>query len=515
MKSAKSFLSVLLILLMMISVILAGCGSSNSNSTTGSTTAAVSATTKAEESTTAPALEPVTLRMFVPGPPQKDWALVQDAINKYLKEKINASIDMTQVEWGAWAQRQSLIIASNEYADIMQSAGWGGYVSNAAKGAYIALDDLLPKYTPALLKSSHAWVVDAARVNGKIYAIPTYQMLAIAQGVYMRKDILDKYGLKYPSGYDILSVDDLETILKTVKEKEPNLTPLFVGRGLDFLNNYEYFGGEFSAMLDVDAQSTKLFSYYESDHYKNSIAKAKEWYTKGYTNKDAGTNTDRGENQVKAGKAFAFLMVANYNMDINYSAVTGYPMVESYMTKKQLTTNTVCGQMFSIPKSAKNVERALMLLDLMHTDAALDNMFVYGIEGTHYVKIGDQRIDTAPGIDPANKPYLNAAFLFGNQSLLYVYGKTGPDSMKGLDDFNNSGTKSPVFGFVFNPTSVQNEIAAIVNVINQYNPGLAAGVVDTDKVYPEFIKKLKDSGLDKLTAEKQRQIDEWLAANKK
>jgi len=37
--------------------------------------------------------------------------------------------------------------------------------------------------------------------------------------------------------------------------------------------------------------------------------------------------------------------------------------------------------------------------------------------------------------------------------------------------------------------------------------------VDVDSVLPEFRQALKDAGIDKVIAEKQRQLDEWLAGN--
>ncbi|MOA60671.1 hypothetical protein D3C78_1856060 [compost metagenome] len=67
-------------------------------------------------------------------------------------------------------------------------------------------------------------------------------------------------------------------------------------------------------------------------------------------------------------------------------------------------------------------------------------------------------------------------------------------------------------GFTMNPESVKTEIAAISNVIAQYYLVLETGSVDPDKVLPQFIEKLKDAGIDKVIADKQRQLDEWAKA---
>ena len=67
-------------------------------------------------------------------------------------------------------------------------------------------------------------------------------------------------------------------------------------------------------------------------------------------------------------------------------------------------------------------------------------------------------------------------------------------------------------GWVFNSAPVANEITACTNVIKEYAYGLEVGAVDVDEVLPKFQQALKDAGIDRVIEEKQKQIDEWLAA---
>jgi putative aldouronate transport system substrate-binding protein len=55
---------------------------------------------------------------------------------------------------------------------------------------------------------------------------------------------------------------------------------------------------------------------------------------------------------------------------------------------------------------------------------------------------------------------------------------------------------------------VKTELAAATNVINQYKVGLESGTLDP-ALTAEFNAKLKTAGLDKIIAEKQKQIDAW------
>jgi putative aldouronate transport system substrate-binding protein len=100
--------------------------------------------------------------------------------------------------------------------------------------------------------------------------------------------------------------------------------------------------------------------------------------------------------------------------------------------------------------------------------------------------------------------------LYGNQALLYIYEGGNPDAPKILDEFNQTAVKSPVLGFTYNPEKMKTEIAAISNVVAEFSPGLSSGAVDKDGLYDKFLAKLKAAGVDKLIADKQSQLDEWL-----
>lgn len=52
-------------------------------------------------------------------------------------------------------------------------------------------------------------------------------------------------------------------------------------------------------------------------------------------------------------------------------------------------------------------------------------------------------------------------------------------------------------------------------MVNQYLPGLAWGSIDPATELPKFLSDLEEAGLDNIIAEKQKQLDEWAAENKK
>ena len=58
------------------------------------------------------------------------------------------------------------------------------------------------------------------------------------------------------------------------------------------------------------------------------------------------------------------------------------------------------------------------------------------------------------------------------------------------------------------------EQSTVKSVISKYLTQLEYGTVDLDTVYPEFLKALESAGIDKIIAENQKQLDQWLAEQK-
>ena len=66
-----------------------------------------------------------------------------------------------------------------------------------------------------------------------------------------------------------------------------------------------------------------------------------------------------------------------------------------------------------------------------------------------------------------------------------------------------------VFAFLLSLAEL--ELLEIEKVKQEYLKLLEAGCVDLDTVYPEFVQKLHDAGIQRVIEEKQRQLDLWLA----
>ena len=78
--------------------------------------------------------QPVTIKYTYGGTVFKDVQLVEDAMNVILRERLNATIKLNPIDWGAYDGKTQLAFNSGEVCDIIFSAPWiNNYVQKHEK----------------------------------------------------------------------------------------------------------------------------------------------------------------------------------------------------------------------------------------------------------------------------------------------------------------------------------------------------------------------------------------------
>jgi len=308
MKQRKKRLTVIFTLLVAVALVISACGGGGNNNGGGSGGGSNGGSSSDGGGSPSPSsgndgggssdLPPYELSLYYPGTPQKDEKVVEEAINKILKEKINATLDIVPIEWGAWDDRMNLMIASREKADIIFTAQWNGHAVNVGKGAFLELGDLLQKHGQGILETLDPAFLEGAKINGKNYGVPTNKELAAAGGIVYDKTIAEELGLDMSS---VKTPQDLTPILEKVKQGRPDVVPVWSNGGLfnsHFFANYDFLGdGTIPGAILKDMDDTTVKPVEELDRYKEYLALAREWYQKGYINKDAAT-TQQSSNDI-------------------------------------------------------------------------------------------------------------------------------------------------------------------------------------------------------------------------
>ncbi|WP_217596663.1 ABC transporter substrate-binding protein [Cohnella sp. GbtcB17] len=457
---------------------------------------------------------PDTIVMTFPAGTPRDLQLVQDEMSRYLSKKINANVKLRPIDMGSWWDKTGLMFASGEQIDLMFTAGWMRFGDEVAKGRFIPLDDLLKRYGRGIRSLLSPAIIEAGKVNGSVYGIVANKEFASSKGLIMRKDLVDKYGIDLSR---VRTLADLTPVFAKIKESEPGISPLQARADrspLTFVLQYGLFDmlGDGPGVLSRADGSLRVVNLADTPEFEASAKLMHAWNVAGYFNADAAVSKDSEYEAVKAGKAFAFAESLKPGFEIQASRNTGMPMTAVELTKPYTTTADTTSAMFAITKNARHPEKAMMLLNLLYTDPYLLNLLDWGIEGKHYVKRADGQIDYPEGVDAKTVGYnLNQSWMFGNQLNSYLWSNEDPRLWEQYRSFNAEADKSKALGFVFDPERVKNEIAAVASVDEDFAPAINTGALDPALVLPMYRQKLKEAGAEAVIAEKQRQLDAWLA----
>lgn len=501
--------------MMLVLGMLAACGAP-------SAPAAVEPTAAGAEPAAAPAaadLEPVELTLTYRQQPQPDLQEVQDALNVLLKERINTTVKLNPIDPGAWNERIQLAIAGGEPMDLIFTANWtNNFYQNVAQENFLPLDDLLNQYAPNLLASMTPDVWNAARVDGQVYGVPNQILFAAPWGIFVRKDLAEKYDLDVSS---ITEYADIEPFLAQIKANEPEVTPIYSddrGGGTIFRSDdytFEIVGSNSGIAISQDDPELQAFNIYATPEFKQAVELARSWYEAGYYTQDPLPQSDAIA-AFQAGRYALGLHLVGEGNEPALKARYGYDFIQIPITKElYVSTSRVTSNMLAVSAISENPERAVMLLELLNTDKEVFRTLANGIEGKHWVYVDEANevVGFPEGVTAQTAGYAPAqGYLWGN--MLNDFYRD--PALVGLNEkqmeINRTTTPSTGLGFAPNYADYSTEVAQITAVIGEYGNALTQGRMDPATGIPEFLEKLEQAGINTLLEETQRQLDEWKAS---
>ncbi|SCW61053.1 putative aldouronate transport system substrate-binding protein [Paenibacillus tianmuensis] len=444
--------------------------------------------------------QPVELIWYTVGGPQKDIDKVMEAVSKYTKEKINATVKMKMIDWGDYSQKMQVISVSGEPYDIAFTSSWAfDYVQNARKGAFYEMDGLLDKYGQGIKKAVHPSFLEGSKVNGHNYGVPANKELP-AQAVWrFNKKYVDKYKLDLSN---VSSLESLEPLLKTMKENEPGVYP--IPSNVDPFVPFDFVVQGIPFGVRLDTKDYKIVNVFETPEYRQMSETMRKYYKAGYLPPDVATKT--GNDHEKTGK---WLVDKSHTVpfaDNLWSEGFKYEIVSKPIHEPIVFNWSVTGSMMAISANSKHPEKAMEFLNLLNSDAYLRNLASYGLEGTHYKKVSEGVIEPIP-----DSGYSMPSFTLGNMFLLNRFPKDPADKWEQYDKFNKSAKNAPLLGFQFDSSKVENELAAVKSVSEEFKKAFETGSVEPSEVLPKAIDKLKAAGINKVMDEAQKQLDAWRA----
>ncbi|WP_309121164.1 extracellular solute-binding protein [Paenibacillus sp.] len=461
--------------------------------------------------------ERVELQFYMLGDAPKDLPKVQEAINKMALEDLNATVTFNYTTWTDWDQKYKLLLSTGQAVDLIFTAEWTQYQSYAKRGAFLPLEDLLPKAAPTLYDFVPQDMWEAVKVDGHIYTVPATYKEYVTNGFVWREDLRAKHNLPKP-----VDIPTFEAYLDGIKKNEPDIQPLAVGSNVkgalsDTFREVSYnpVGLPLPYGIGIRYDSPKdVYSYWGSEEHKQELLKFKEWADRGYFSKNELNEKETQQSQLTAGTAAAMMGDNPTRYNSTLSAMKslhpdwdlGYHSFS--LTKGIATPVHPIHNGFAIPKNSKHAERALAFYEKMVTDKRYNQLTQYGFEGVNYaVKDGYyERIgDTAS--NGFNREAMNGWAWRNPEYMLF---EPSYDNVKAIFDELDKIQKPDIYlGFAEDYGPYSAERAALEQVEKQYLYPLIAGQVeDVEAGLATFMEKAKQAGLEKVQTEYAKQ---WLA----
>lgn len=484
MKFGKRILGLLLVMALMVGMVACTTGKKTSNASDDES--------KAYE-----------IEWYFPGSFGSDQQMVEEKINEYLKEKINATLKLMPLDWGVYASKMKNMLSSGEKVDL----AWcdlNQYQSYIKEQIPVEIEELMTKFAPKTKELLGEEYLNGVKIGGKLYAVPVNKEKGHAFSIIYRKDIAQKYGFDMES---VKTLEDLYPYFDVIKEKEANMIPFGLTNSSTPLHLEPYYDiGLGSLVCFMPEYPGKVVTMHETEEYKKAAKRAQHMYDNGYVSKDAAIKDDFTELR-KNGMIFCYVSITHPLKLEEINKSSNYEMGEVVMTDVMSDSRDTLGSLNFIPYTCENPERVMKFIELFNTDVYLNNLINFGIEDLHYEKTGENTIKTLDRIE--NYDFVGSQWELGNTLINYVLDGYDPQRYEKLAEYNANVPASDYYGFVFDSEPVAAQVTACRSVTGEYWKNIDYGTVNADEELPKFIEKLKKAGIEEVIAEAQKQYDAW------
>lgn len=446
----------------------------------------------------------------------KDVAIVQEAVSKFLMDKIGVGIQLNPLDWSTYSDKMQLKNAASEKYDMAFTANWtNDYYNNVKNGTLLDITDSLQKLAPTLWKDVNPGAWDSARVQKKVYAAINQQTWTANFGPRCPKQYADKYGLDWDK---INKLEDMEPFWEAVKNGEPADVKAIgcddKGSGAIWGVYYKagVIGGSSFGVINLDDKDAKAMPDWEFQPWVDTLKMVKKWNDAGYYGKEPWPAADFAAKE-RSAKYASHFHNNKPGVEAEMKSITSFDWTAKILAKNYLE-NGPAATMTGVNKQTTNADACIKYFEQVNTDKDLYNMLCYGIENKHWVWKDKEKgvIGLPDGVTAENSPYNpNSDWMFGNQFNAYYTDPSKVGAWEATRKLNEEATPSPVVGFVFDQTPVKTELAQIQAISEEYKT-LGTGFFDLDQALPEYTKRAKDSGADKVIEEINKQLDSWRAS---
>ncbi|HHV31651.1 MAG TPA: extracellular solute-binding protein [Clostridiales bacterium] len=469
--------------------------------------------------------QPLTLKVLT-----TRWGSMGDSFTKNqwlvdLEKNSNVKIEWQVQSLNDWSEQKSIMLASGQLPDVIfgdQTFSSEDIVNNL--DFFLQLDDLIDQYMPNYKKA-----IEELPKLKQVSTFPDGKMYSMAKNLPARPTIrnqpiinktwLDKLGLKVPT-----TIDELETVLKAFKDKDPNgngkkdeipIAGAVKGVETDLLNPFGITDAYDNGFI---LQDGKPVYYRATEAYKEGVKWLNKLYSEGLIDKESFTQDStmlsakqQDANAARVGFTYQWTPDAVFgkwsNQYMAIEPISG-PDGKRYAGGDPDGYSSIMRNEVEIAKSCKTPEIAARWVDQFYTgEASIQNF--WGAIGTVIQKNSDgtYELKNPPQGTSADAWYWDQSLRdFGPkyvskdfQSKLKLSSNSGDGLKLEIAKLGEQYVTQP-FPDVMHTSEEYSELPNLKTDIDKYAAKMFAqwvtkGGVDND--WNAYIQKLNDMGLQK------------------
>lgn len=462
----------------------------------------------------------------------KDWVPFKKAA-----EWTNVSLKGTAPESATDSEQVfNIMMASGDLPDIITTER-PNFFKYGPEGAFIPLNDLIEEHAPNLKKFLEERD-DVRRYltapDGNIYSINFIPDGAAAQGYFIRKDWLNKLGLEEPK-----NVDELYTVLKAFREKDPNgngkkdeIPFIDRAKGQKTIALATLWGAHTTSDKDewFEEEGKVKFGPIESS-YKLAMENLSKWYAEGLIDPEAFTRGSKARDILLGDNVGGFAhdwfgTTAGYN-DAFKDKIEGFefkpiapPADSSGKVWEYSSRPTVNPTGWGISQNNKDPITTIKYLDFWWSEEGR-RLMNFGIEGEHYDLVDGKPV-FKDSILKADLPVTQVLQDQGiqmqigfHQDFAYEEQWLNPIAREGMNMYIENGyiqEKFPTVAFSPEEQKVLDEkTPAIYTHIKETTQKWILGAEDVNTTWDNYIKALDNMGMQEVLEVYQKAYDRYMS----
>ena len=512
----KKVLALILALVMVLSCF-AGCGSKPA---TDAPAAEAPKTETPAETPAEPEKEIININVLMRGSNgNAAEAEVIAAMNAYSAEKIGVTISFTALSVAEFLESLPRMIAAKDPLDLTFVASYTGFNDLATNGGLLDLTDMINQPEFADLKAvmpENIW--EASAVGGRNFCVPNYKetpyLRTLTTPVALADTIKDKYGIDFQAlDAEVNSFRDLakleEYLLACQKEgvKYPALTQE-VGMSLASLlksdTEYELIGTNSYTPYVFNKETGKVSNIFNNPDFASYFETMVRWNELGLWNEDNVSLEWDPRDQVRAAAYGIYPNDGVPNDAAQQSATWGHPVYSIEATPATILSTGALGSAWAIPAYSDKADAALRWVQLVQTDKAFADLFIYGVEGVHYTRDSEDVVTKIPDSGWSHSTWKTCCFETPS-----IQSSQSPDLKQQYRDFNAAGVLGILAGFTPVYDKIETEWAAITAIYMEEYHLYTMGLLGNEDL-ADSMAKYEAAGDAKVIAELQAQVDAYL-----